>query len=53
VSGATAPLTAQIRAIGRTLDIAEGAAKALVKVVGGDPSIPAEKLAGLSKVGAD
>jgi hypothetical protein len=54
VKGATEPLVAQIRAIGRTLDVTEDAAKTLLKVVGEDPNVPEDKLAeALTKVATD
>ena len=54
VSGATAPFLAQIRSIGRTLDVTEDAVKALLKIVGEDPSVSEDKLAdALSKIGND
>jgi hypothetical protein len=54
VSGATTPLAAQIRAIGKTLDVTEDAAKTLLKIVGEDSNVPEDRLAdSLSKVAAD
>jgi tetratricopeptide (TPR) repeat protein len=54
VEGATEPLVAQIRAIGKTLDVTEDAAKTLLKVVGEDPNVSEDKLAeALTKVAND
>jgi hypothetical protein len=54
VKGATEPLVAQIRAIGKTLDVTEDAAKTLLKVVGEDPNVSEDKLAeALTKVATD
>jgi tetratricopeptide (TPR) repeat protein len=54
VRGATEPLVAQIRAVGKTLDITADAAKTLFKLVGEDPNVSEDKLAdALTKVAID
>jgi hypothetical protein len=54
VKGATEPLVTEIRAVGKTLDITEDAAKTLLKLVGEDPNVPEDKLAdALRKIAAD
>jgi len=54
VKGSTEPLVTQIRAIGKTLDVTEEAAKTLLKVIGEDPNVSEDKLAeALTKVATD
>jgi tetratricopeptide (TPR) repeat protein len=54
VKGATEPLAHQIVDISKTLGVTEDSAEKLLKIVGEDPNIPADRLAeALSKVAAD